>query len=238
MFVQPPIPAPPVPTELPTICTASGIAASHLNNMAWTKATLAVDETVQYAKQMVKEMEVESDRQRNFGVTAPDVRWNMTRDYLRVALSTQPLQAPMFGHSVPSSPLSSVSSPFSVSSPVAMEETLIGSRSSYSSPGRRPPQLAPAHFEPPPPEVVPREFMTVDQVNEWAADSRKKYYDELAASSAALSPRNSPMNLSVTYVNTPDGSLLSSTFRPSKDQDDDLASNVLSRSAAQTSLHQ
>jgi len=238
MLVEPPVPAAPLPTELPTICTSTGIAASYLNNMAWTKATLAVDETVQYAKQMVKEMDVETDRQRNFGVTAPDVRWNMTRDYLRVALSTQPLQSPLMGRvaTPPCSPVSG-SSPMSLSLPAPMEETLICSRGSFSYPGSRPPQLAPAHFEPPPPEVVPREFMTVDEVNEWAAESRKKYFDELAASSAAISPRNSPMNLSVTYVNTPDGSLLSSTFWPSRDENNDAASLVLSRSVGLTSLH-
>jgi len=170
--------------ELPTVFTIHGLPAEERNIMAWNKAVATTSETRNHTAQLLREMRQEEARQKDFGIIAPDVSWNMTRDYLRCVLQ------------VPAS-LSSPAS--SITSQDVLDQSVLGCSMSSSFPGRRPPQVASPKFAVP--EEVPRETMSFGEVNEWMKSSTRQYNEDMLSKTLSSTRGGSPLSCSTLAAN-------------------------------------
>lgn len=187
-LVEPPVPAisrlPQV--ERPTVFTMQTLHAEERNLMAWTKAIAATSDTRHHTTQLLRELRQEQTRQQEFGISAHDVMWNMTRDYLRCVL-----QVPV-----------SLSSPASsVSSQDMMDASCLGASMTSSFPSRRPPQIASKNIPVPDPEDVPREQMSYQEVNEWMRDSTRQYQEDMLSKTLSSTRQGSPLSSSTFAIN-------------------------------------
>lgn len=170
--------------ELPMVFTVHGLPAEERNIMAWNKAVATTSETRNHTAQLLREMRQEEARQKDFGIIAPDVSWNMTRDYLRCVL-----QVP-----------ASLSSPASnITSQDVLDQSILGCSMASSFPSKRPPQNASAKFAVP--EEVPRETMSLDEVNDWMQSSTRQYNEDMLSKTLSSTRNGSPLSCSTFAVN-------------------------------------
>lgn len=170
--------------ELPMVFTVHGLPAEERNIMAWNKAVATTSETRNHTAQLLREMRQEEARQKDFGIIAPDVSWNMTRDYLRCVL-----QVP-----------ASLSSPASnITSQDVLDQSILGCSMASSFPNKRPPQNASAKFAVP--EEVPRETMSLDEVNDWMQSSTRQYNEDMLSKTLSSTRNGSPLSCSTFAVN-------------------------------------
>lgn len=182
-LIAPPPPANPFTRlpqlELPVVYTVHGLPAEERNVMAWNKAIAATSETRNHTAQLLREMRQEEARQKDFGIVAPDVSWNMTRDYLRCVLQVPP----------------SLSSPASsVTSQDVLDRSVLGCSMASSCPSKRPPQVASPKFSIP--EEVPRETMSFEEVNDWMKSSTRQYNEDMLSKTLSSTRGGSPLSCS------------------------------------------